>query len=461
MSINSCARALTPLNKMKYTKQGEDMLKSWRAMTLWKRVFIGLALGVAIGLSLHYGLGDKGKHIAETWFKPFGDAFVNLIRMLIIPLIVTTLVSGMVAMGDPKRLGTLGVRTIALYLFTTFFAVWLGLIVATIIQPGAGLSEVISAGNSSVDTVADKLQSAGAAKRSMSQYLLDIIPRNPFEAMVKGDVLAVIFFSILMGVGVLLAGDKGKPVGDFFDSASEVVMKVTMMIMELAPYGVLALMTWVMGVNGLGVLVNMGKLAMALYLACFLQIIFVYGGIIVRLILKLPFTRFIYGIADAIGVAYSTSSSSATLPVTISCAEKNLGVDKSIAGSVLPMGATINMDGTAIYLGIVALFTAQAFGLELSVGTYLMVALTATMASIGAAGIPSASLFLAVGMLQSIFGIDESQAILIVAFIFPFDRLLDMMRTVTNVTGDVAVACTVAKWEGELDEEVFKTKAVV
>lgn len=437
------------------------MLKSWRAMTLWKRVFIGLGLGVAIGLSLHYGLGDKGKHIAETWFKPFGDAFVNLIRMLIIPLITTTLVSGMVAMGDPKRLGTLGVRTIALYLFTTFFAVWLGLIVATIIQPGNGLSEVISAGNSSVDTVANKLQSAGSAKRSMSQYLLDIIPRNPFEAMVKGDVLAVIFFSILMGVGVLLAGEKGKPVGEFFDSASEVVMKVTMMIMELAPYGVLALMTWVMGVNGLGVLVNMGKLAMALYLACFLQIIFVYGGIIVRLVLKLPFTRFIYGIADAIGVAYSTSSSSATLPVTISCAEKNLGVDKSVAGSVLPMGATINMDGTAIYLGIVALFTAQAFGLELSVGTYLMVALTATMASIGAAGIPSASLFLAVGMLQSIFGIDEGQAILIVAFIFPFDRLLDMMRTVTNVSGDVAVACTVAKWEGELDEEVFKTKSVV
>ncbi|MCF6220726.1 MAG: dicarboxylate/amino acid:cation symporter [Robiginitomaculum sp.] len=437
------------------------MLKSWRAMTLWKRVFIGLALGVAIGLSLHYGLGDKGKYIAETWFKPFGDAFVNLIRMLIIPLIVTTLVSGMVAMGDPKRLGTLGARTIGLYLFTTFFAVWLGLIVATIIQPGTGLSEVISAGNSSVDTVANKLQSAGTAKRSFAQYLLDIIPRNPIKAMAEGDVLAVIFFSILMGVGVLLAGEKGKLVGDFFDSAAEVVMKVTMMIMELAPYGVMALMAWVMGVNGLGVLVNMGKLAIALYLACFLQIIFIYGGVIVRLILKLPFTRFIYGIADAIGVAYSTSSSSATLPVTISCAEKNLGVDKSVAGSVLPMGATINMDGTAIYLGIVALFAAQAFGLELTVGTYLMVALTATMASIGAAGIPSASLFLAVGMLQSIFGIDESQAILIVAFIFPFDRLLDMMRTVTNVSGDVAVACTVAKWEGALDEEVFKTKAVV
>jgi len=274
--------------------------------------------------------------------------------------------------------------------------------------------------------------------------------------MAEGDVLALIFFSILMGVGILLTGDKGKPVGDFFEAAAEVVMKVTLLIMELAPYGVLALMAWVMGVNGLGILASMGKLAIALYLACALQIVLVYGGLIVRTILKLPVKRFFQGIADALGVAYSTSSSSATLPVTISCAEHNLGVDKSVAGSVLPMGATINMDGTAIYLGIVCMFAAQAFGLDVNIGTYFMIALSATMASVGAAGIPSASLFLAVGLLQGVFGIDESQAILIIAFIFPFDRLLDMMRTVTNVSGDVAVACTVAKWEGELDEDVFR-----
>jgi Na+/H+-dicarboxylate symporter len=436
------------------------MLKSWRAMTLWKRVFVGLLLGIVIGLILH-SMGEVGQGIAETWFKPFGDAFVSLIRMLIVPLIVTTLVSGMVAMGDAKRLGSLGIRTVGLYLLTTFFAVWLGLAVATVFQPGAGLGELISAGNSSVDTVAGKLAKAGSAQRSMSQYLLDIIPKNPIKAMAEGDMLAIIFFSIIIGVGILLAGEKGKMVGDFFDSASEVVMKVTLMIMELAPYGVMALLAWVMGVNGLGILVNMSKLAIALYLACILQIVFVYGGLIIRTILRLPFIRFVYGIADAVGVAYSTSSSSATLPITISCAEKNLGVEKSVAGSVLPMGATVNMDGTAIYLGIVALFAAQAFNLDLNVGVYLMVALTATLASIGTAGIPSASLFLAVGMLQSIFGIEESQAILIVAFIFPFDRLLDMMRTVTNVAGDVAVACTVAKWEGQLDEEVFKTKSVV
>ncbi|NNE58244.1 MAG: dicarboxylate/amino acid:cation symporter [Hellea sp.] len=443
------------------------MLSSWRAMKLWKRVFVGLGIGVLIGLGLHYGLTEivkvvdgeefsRGQVIAETWFKPFGDAFVYLIKMLIVPLIVTTLVSGVIAMGDPKRLGSLGVRTIGLYLFTTFFAVWLGIIVATLIQPGSGMSEIISAGSGSSDTVVDKLKSAGDAKKSLSEYLLAIIPQNPVDAAAKGDVLALIFFSILLGVGILLTGDKGKSLGDFFESAAEVVMKITMLIMELAPYGVLALMVWVMGMNGLGILGTMGKLAIALYLACILQILFVYGGLIVKLILKLPAGRFFFGIADAVGVAYSTSSSSATLPVTISCAEHNLGVDKSVAGSVLPMGATINMDGTAIYLGIVCMFAAQAFGLDVNMGTYFMIALSATMASIGAAGIPSASLFLAVGLLQGVFGIEEAQAVLIVAFIFPFDRLLDMMRTVTNVTGDVAVASTVAKWEGQLDEERFR-----
>lgn len=437
------------------------MLSSWRALTLWKRVFIGLALGVLAGLGLHYGLGaEKGGNIADTWFKPFGDAFVYLIKMLIVPLIVTTLISGMIAMGDPKRLGSLGARTIGLYLLTTFFAVWLGIIMATVFQPGSGMSEIISASSGSSDTVAEKLRAAGSAKKSLSEYLLSIIPQNPVKAAADGDVLALIFFSIIFGVGILVTGEKGKPVADFFESASEVVMKVTMMVMELAPYGVFALMAWVMGVNGLSILSSMGMLALTLYLACILQILLVYGGLIVKGILRLPATRFFFGIADALGVAYSTSSSSATLPVTISCAEHNLGVDKSVAGSVLPMGATINMDGTAIYLGIVCLFAAQAFGLDISLGTYFMIALSATMASVGAAGIPSASLFLAVGLLVGVFGISEDQAVLIVAFVFPFDRLLDMMRTVTNVSGDAAVACTVAKWEDQLDEEIFKTKAV-
>ena len=437
------------------------MLKRWRAMKLWKRVFVGLALGILTGIGLYYGLGpEKGGNIGETWFKPFGDAFVNLIRMLIVPLIVTTLVSGMVAMGDPKKLGTLGARTVGLYLMTTFFAVFLGIFVATLLQPGAGMAALIEGAAAQSGEVSDKLRTASEAEKSLAEYLLAIIPQNPIKAMADGDVLALIFFSILIGVGVLLTGDKGKPVGNFFDSAAEVVMKITMLIMELAPYGVFALLAWVMSVNGLEILGSMGKLALVLYIACFMQIIFIYGGLIVRTVLRLPLNRFFFGIADAMGVAYSTSSSSATLPVTISCAEHNLGVDKSVAGSVLPMGATINMDGTAIYLGVVCMFAAQAFGLDVNVGTYFMIALSATLASIGTAGIPSASLFLAVGLLQGVFGITEAQAVIIIAFIFPFDRLLDMMRTVTNVSGDVAVACTVAKWEGELDEEIFRKVSV-
>jgi Na+/H+-dicarboxylate symporter len=269
----------------------------------------------------------------------------------------------------------------------------------------------------------------------------------------------VIFFSILFGVGILISGKKGGPVSQVMEGASDIMIRITELVMEVAPIGVFALMAWVMSTQGLGILANLFKLAFALYLACFLQIIFVYGGII-RLVLGLPLVRFFRGMLDAQAVAYSTASSAATLPVTIACVSDNLGVKKSVAGSVLPLGATINMDGTAIYLGLVALFAAQALGIDLTMGHYVMVALFAVLASVGAAGIPSAGLFLAASVL-SVFGVTDAQAVMIVAFIFPFDRLLDMMRTVTNITGDAAVATAVAKWEGELDEKVFREVAKV
>lgn len=392
----------------------------------------------------------------DMWFKPFGDLFVRLIKMLIIPLIATTLVAGVTAMGDPKKLGSLGVKTMALYLATTFFAVSLGLIVGTVLKPGNGI-DFESAGKGSVDAVEGKL-SAAKESGSIVDRLLDIVPSNPVQALAEGDVLPTIFFAIMIGVGILLAGSVADPVKRFFEAAAEVVMKVTVLIMELAPYGVLALMAWVMATRGIEVLTNLLWLSLALYLACILQIVFVYGGLIVRGILRLPMIQFFKGVADAQGVAFSTASSSATLPMTISCAEKNLGVEKSVAGSVLPLGATINMDGTAIYLGLIALFAAQALNIEITATQYFLVAMTATLVSIGAAGIPSAGLLLAATVLD-VVDVSSEQAILIIAFIFPFDRLLDMMRTVTNVTGDIAVACTVAKWEGELDENVFKTEA--
>lgn len=446
------------------------MFKSWQALTLWKRVLVGLVLGLGLGLAVRYGTPEsvnadsarsgfeRAAAIGDTWFKPFGDAFVRLIKMLIIPLIVTTLVSGVTAMGDPKKLGSLGARTIGLYMLTTLFAVSLGLAMGTLIKPGMGV-EYNTASAEDLASVTGKMAAAEEAGGFVDR-LLDIIPSNPVAALSDGQVLPTIFFSLMIGIGILFVGKAADPVRHFFDSAAEVVMRVTMMVMELAPYGVCALMAWVMATKGIEVLSNLLWLAIALYAACVFQIIFVYGFMIVRLFLGLPLKQFFRGIADAQGVAFSTASSSATLPVTISCAETNLGVDKSVAGSVLPLGATINMDGTAIYLGLVALFAAQADGLQLDMSQYVMVAMTATLVSIGAAGIPSAGLLLAATVLN-VVGISPEQSLLIIAFIFPFDRLLDMMRTLTNVSGDIAVACTVAKWEGELNEEVFRNEAEV
>ncbi len=431
------------------------MLRRWQSVTLWKRVLIGLALGAILGLSAHYLGGDAAINFITNWVYPFGEGFVRLIKMLILPLIFTTLVVGVIAMGDPKRLGSLGFKTIALYLFTTFFAVFLGLISGRIFKPGVGVDF------SEVDPSirADLAKTATQETPTISESLLAIIPENPVAAMAGNDLIPVIFFAIIIGIGIISVGEKGKPLVSFFESAERVVMKITLFVMELAPFGVFALISWVMADVGLGIISAMGKLALALYLACFVHIVVIYGGVLVRMILKLPLLRFFYGVVDAQGVAFSTSSSSATLPVTISCAKDNLGVDASIAGSVLPLGATINMDGTAIYLGIIALFAAQALGIDLSLMDYVMVAITVTLTSIGTASVPSASLFLAFAVL-GVFGVSLEQYTLIVAFIFPFDRLLDMMRTVTNVTGDIAVACTVAKWENQLDEDVFRAEPV-
>lgn len=431
------------------------MFKIWQSITLWKRVLIALVLGAVVGLLAHYiGFSD----FTTNWVKPFGQAFVNLIKMLIVPLVVVTLVSGVVAMGDPKRLGSLGVKTIALYMGTTLFAVTLGLIFGLIFQPGIG----VEIENKMVDAKTRQMleETVSVEAPSIADRLLAVIPTNPLKAMVDGDILAVIFFSLLIGVGIIAVGEKADPLKNFFRSAEEVIMKITLYVMELAPIGVFALIAWVMGDMGLGILTSLGKLTLALYLACLVHIVMVYGGLIVKGILKLPLARFFYGVLDAQGVAYSTASSSATLPVSISCAQDNLGIDESVAGSVLPLGATINMDGTAIYLGLIALFAAQALGIDLALTDYIMIAMTATLTSIGAAGIPSASLFLAFAVLGT-FGVTLDQYTLIIAFILPFDRLLDMMRTVTNVTGDLAVASVVAKWEGQLDEEVFKTKSVI
>ncbi len=416
----------------------------WFGVKLWKRVFLGLTLGVIFGLAVSQLMEAAAAEALLAKVRVVGDVFIRLIRMIVVPLVFFTLVAGIYAMGDPKKLGTIGLKAFVLYLLTTFFANLLGLAMGTLFQPGRG-----------VDLGGAEPRDPPEGKE-IGDILMGIIPENPFAALVQGDMLAVIFFSLLLGVGLLMAREAGAAAGKFFEAASEGVLKMTHLIMELAPFGVFGLIAYVAGTKGVATFTAILSLTLAVYLGCALHMLIVYGGL-VKLVLRLPFIAYFRGILDPLMVAYSTSSSSATLPVTIRAAQENLGISKSVAGSVLPLGATVNMDGTSLYLGIVALFTAQAFGYTLEPQHYFLIALTAALVSIGTAGVPSASLFL-LAIVLDVFDVTPEHTALVIGFIFPFDRLLDMMRTVTNVTGDTAVATAVAKWEGELDEETFRAK---
>lgn len=469
----------------------------WFGTKLWKRVFLGLVLGVAFGLFISQSMDAAAAERLLTNIKIAGDIFIASIRLVIIPLIFMTLVAGVLALGDPAKLGTIGFKTIILYLATTFLANIIGLVMGTVFKPGVGVDLGTAAPKAvSTESAGFFERLAAMATKNPFEKFLDFDPmtmtltailiaaaivaamrsvgageKRPLSGFVfvglfalgvaaaSGDILIVIFASLMLGIIFLFMGEVGAAASRFFTYASDKVLVVTQWIMELAPFGVFALIAWVAGTRGLETFTAVFMLAIAVYLGCFIHMGLVYGGII-KFALKLPFINFFRGILDAMMVAYSTSSSSATLPVTIASVRKNLGVSKSVAGSVLPLGATINMDGTALYLGIVALFAAQAFGYALEPQHYPLIALTAALVSIGAAGIPSASLFLLATVLQ-VFGVTPEHTALVVGFIFPFDRVLDMMRTVVNVTGDAAVATTVAKWEGELDEEVFRSKAAV
>jgi Na+/H+-dicarboxylate symporter len=407
-------------------------------MLLWMRVMIALIGGVVLG----FAFGDIAS--SSKWI---GDIFVRGIRMIVVPLIFTTLVSGVISMGDPKRLGSIGLKAVALYLLTTLAAITIGLAFGTLFQPGIG-----------VDITGAVPKELGETLPLMER-LLGIVPTNPIESLAKADVLPIIFFSILFGIGIIMAGEKARPAAEVIEAGAEAILKVAGIVMEFAPYGVLALVAWVAGTMGADALRQLLVLTIAVYAACFAHMLLVYGGLM-RGVLGLPLVRFFRGILDAQAVAYSTASSSATLPVTLSCVQRNLGVNNTVASSVLPLGATINMDGTAIYQGIIATFAAQVFGIDLAISDYLLIALTVTLVSIGTAGVPSASLFLAATVLAT-FGITDAQTALIVGFILPFDRILDMARTTVNVTGDAAVAVTVARFENELDETVYRRVAEV
>jgi Na+/H+-dicarboxylate symporter len=413
-------------------------LRAWFAIPLWKRVVAGLALGLLVGLAWP---------AAAPQVAFLGDVFVRLIKMLVAPIVFVTITAGVTSLGDPKRLGSLGVRTIGLFLCTTVVAVTIGIAVGSVLHPGVGAS------------IGGAVPKALGASKSVSEQLIGIVPLNIVEALAKGDMLAIIFVAILLGVGAITAGEAGWPLADFFQSASAVMLRVVTIVMEVTPFGVFALIANSVAANGTAVFVNVGWLALCVVLGSALQVLLVHG-LLVRFAARLPVRPFFRGIVDALMVAFSTASSSATLPVAMRVAGDNLGVRKPVFMTVLPLGAAIGKDGTAMYVGLLSMFSLQALGVELAPASYFIVLLTATLAAFGTAPVPSASLFMLAAVLAAV-GVGVEQTALVVGFVLPFDRLLDMTRTVASASANLAVTTTVARMEGELDEAVYRARTDV
>jgi Na+/H+-dicarboxylate symporter len=404
------------------------ILRAWFAIPLWQRVLGGLALGLLLALVWPE---------AAPSVTFLGELFVRAIRMLVAPIVLVTIAAGITALADPKRLGSLGGRTIGLFAASTFLAVAIGMLVATLVRPGVGAP---------LGTAAP--HPLGVAVTPYEQ-LVGIVPLNIVEALAKGDMLALIFVAILIGVGTVLAGAAGAPFARGLQSLSAVLLKIVAIVMEATPFGVFALIANAVAKNGAAVFVQVGWLALAVVIGSLVQMV-VVQSLMVRLLARVPVGWFFRRSIDALAVAFSTASSSATLPVAMRVAGDEMGVPRPIYSTVLPLGASIGKDGTAMYVGLLSLFALQAFGTPLTPAVYATVLLTGALAAFGTAPVPSASLFMLAAVLSSV-GIAPEQTALVVGFVLPFDRLLDMTRTVPSASANLAVAVTVARWEGELE----------
>lgn len=420
----------------------------------WK-ILIGMVLGILFGLGMTTING--GAQFIANWINPFGTIFVKLLKLIAVPLIIASLVKGISDLKDISKFKNIGLRTIGIYIVTTVIAISIGLLLVNIVQPGNGISEETI--TKLTDTYANsggvKSKIAEASKQKSSgplQFLVDMVPDNALKAMSENkSMLQVIFFTIFLGISMLLIGEKrAKPLKDFFDSLNEVVLKMVDLIMLFAPYAVFALLAnVVVSSNDPDLLVALLKYAMT-----------VVGGLLLMITIYMIFISiftkknplwFLKQLSPAQLLAFSTSSSAATLPVTMERVEEHIGVDKEVSSFVLPVGATINMDGTSLYQAVAAVFIAQALGFELSFVDQLMIVLTALLASIGSAAVPGAGMVMLVIVLEAVNFPADKLAIGL-ALIFAVDRPLDMCRTVVNVTGDATVSALVAKSVGKLHD---------
>jgi len=417
-------------------------------MQLWKKILLGLATGVAAGLIAN--LGDIGwlKSVLG-WIEPVGTVFIRLIMMIVVPLVVASIILGTASLGDIRRLGRLGGKTVAYYLITTAVAVTIGLLVSNIVRPGSRIDpatrDQLSATFS--DQAASSMTMA-AGKPSVRETLERLVPSNVIGAAASGDLLPLIIFSIIFGAAItLITEDRRNGVLLFFNGINDTVMVIIDWVMKLAPYAVFALVGTIVSRFGLDLLRSLLIYSLVIMGGLALHVFGTYA-LLLRFVAKLNPAQFFRRILEAPLVAFSTSSSSATLPVTMEVAQEDLGVSREVSSFVLPIGATINMDGTAMYQAVAVMFIAQIYGVPMTVGDQLTIVLTATLASIGAAGVPSAGIVTLILVLQSVGLASYTQAG--IALILGVDRILDMMRTAVNVTGDLTAATIIAKSEGEV-----------
>lgn len=403
-------------------------------MKLWMKIFIALVLGIVAGAIL----GENA-----IYLKPIGQIFLGLINMIIIPLVLASMTVGITSIHDPEKLSRVGLKTLCVYFATTVIAISLGMGAAYLFEPGSSLD----------------LKATGVIQEveapSLGDILLSVVPANPIASMAEGNILQVIVFALFLGLAINFSGPKGKPLLSVMESLADVMYRLTSIVMEFSPIGVFAIMAWVSGSFGLSILLPLFKFLVLYYLACFFHMGTVFCGIL-KYMAKVKPLPFFKGMSDAIMMAFSTCSSSATLPVSMHCAQENLGVSKNISSFVLPLGSTINMNGSALFQGMAAVFIAQAYGLELSVQALITIVVTATLGAIGAAGIPGTG-FIMLTVVFSSVGIPIEG----LALLAGIDRIREMISTVLNILGDAVCAVFVAKQEGELDERRYYHKQLV
>lgn len=391
-------------------------------MNLSVQIFASLVLSVIVGLFL----GDSAVVPVKTWIAPVGTMFINLIKMMIVPVVLCSLIVGMTSMGDMKKLGRIGIKTVAFYMVTTAIAIVIGFSVAGVIEPGVGMALPAEA--------APKVKEAP----SIMQVFVNMIPKNPIDSMAKADILPVIVFALFIGAGIIsVGGKKGALLINVFDSGAEVCYKIIAMIMRLAPIGVFCLLLPVVVQNGPKVLLPLLSVIMAMAVGSIIHAVIVYSGIAAAVGHMSPL-KFFRGMAEAMVIAFTTCSSAGTLPVNMKNTQEKLGVKRDIASFILPLGATINMDGTALYMGVCSLFIANVYNIPLTVDQMMLIILTGTLASIGTAGVPGAGLIMLAMVLQSV-GLPMEG----LALVAGIDRVLDMFRTTLNITGDAAVAVAI------------------